>query len=82
MQLTILHFDPLLHVDRVIAILHLNVFVLCANQWNSVWVLAGTLECMRTPRIWHGKVFLISTVRTVCYSIVGAIKVQCIALYT
>ena len=30
MQLTILHFDPVLHVDRVTAILHLDVFVLCA----------------------------------------------------
>ena len=41
----------MLHVDRVTAILHLDVFVLCANRWNSVRVLAGTLECMRTVRV-------------------------------
>ena len=40
------------------------MFVLCVNWWNSVRVLAGTLECTLTACIWHGKVFLISTVLT------------------
>ena len=62
MQLTILHLDPILYIDCVTAILHLHVFVLCANRWNSVQVLVGTPECMRTARVCHGKVFLISTV--------------------
>ena len=40
----IAHFAPVLHVHREMAILHLNVYVLCANRRNSVQVLAGTLE--------------------------------------